>query len=328
MGSLSGRTFGLVAALALGAPAGARAQAPARVPVAPLTVRVLDVGQGDAIYIENGGSRVLVDGGPDPKVLARKLDALGLRNTTLDVVILTHVHADHAGGLRELFGSGRALRVRYFFDNGDAWPGVSLALLRDSVSARAARKELVWRDTDDPCANGTPVCTITLKGGARLRILRPAPAGVGGSNENDRSVALKLLAPDSARFSMWLAGDAERPELSWFETAGYARNPGMGVDVLKADHHGSCNGIDARYLDLTHPKWVIASVAAHNTFHHMHTQTKTLLRSRAIPWYRTDANGDVVISVPVAAPFTITPTRGSKNASGPSDRRSPQPICQ
>jgi beta-lactamase superfamily II metal-dependent hydrolase len=60
----------------------------------------------------------------------------------------------------------------------------------------------------------------------------------------------------------------------------------------------------------------------------MHEQTKTLLRSRAIPWYRTDANGDVVIRVPGRGRFTITPSRGTTDASGPSDRRSSQAECK
>ncbi len=295
-------------------------------------MRVLDVGQGDAIYIENGGSRVLVDGGPDKAVLGRKLDALGLRHTTLDVVVLTHQHADHAHGLRAVFERRRRLAVRYFFDNGDPAAGYGLAQVRDSAYARADRGELTLRDTDDPCANGHPTCTINLRGGARLRILRPAPAGRGGvpaGNPNNRSVALKLIAPDSAAFTMWLAGDAQRQEIAWFERAGYARDPGMRVDVLKADHHGSCNGTNARYLALTRPKWVVASLGATNGFGHIHEQTEALLRARRIRWYRTDQNGDVVIRVPAnGGHFTITPDRGSADADGPSDRYSTQPGCR
>lgn len=316
-------------AVAAGVPAALRAQggaspAPGQtVTPAPLVVRILDVGQGDAILIENGGSRVLVDGGPEPAALARKLDEYGVRATNLDVVILTHGHADHSGGLRAVFESRRRLAVRFFFDNRDASAGSGLATLRDSVLARAARHELVWRDTDDPCADGRPVCTITLRGGARLRILRPDPHPHGGTgDQNDRSVALKLLAPDSSRFTMWLAGDAEREELAWFDAAGYGRDPGMGADVLKADHHGSCNGLTPQYLAEVHPTWVVASLAAHNGFGHMHEQTKALLRARHIPWYRTDANGDITVNVPTGGPdrFTISPARGPASADGPSDR--------
>src|SRR5436305_1227857 len=57
-----------------------------------LIVRVLDVGQGDATYIRNGASRIIIDGGPEPIVFGRYLDSLSLNNTTIDVVILSHQH--------------------------------------------------------------------------------------------------------------------------------------------------------------------------------------------------------------------------------------------
>src|SRR5256885_10343689 len=57
-----------------------------------LIVRVLDVGEGDAIYIRNGSSRVLIDGGPQEAARGRYLDLPRLNHTTIDVVILTHPH--------------------------------------------------------------------------------------------------------------------------------------------------------------------------------------------------------------------------------------------
>ena len=58
-----------------------------------LIVRLLDIGQGDATYIRNGSSRVIIDGGPDTAAFGRYLDSLGLNNSTIDVVILSHLHA-------------------------------------------------------------------------------------------------------------------------------------------------------------------------------------------------------------------------------------------
>src|SRR5262245_40179746 len=189
-----------------------------------LIVRVLDVGQGDAILIENGGSRVLIDAGPEPARFARLIDQLGLAGSTLDVVILTHQHYDHYAGLREVFRTSRRITVRYVFENKDPYANTSLAQLRDSIIARAKRRALDYRDTDDPCGTGAPECTITLRGGARLRLLRPDPQGRG---PNNRSAVVKLVAPDSAAFTMWLAGDAEQQEISWFDSTDYDRSPGM-----------------------------------------------------------------------------------------------------
>ena len=302
-----------------------RSVAVSRVP-SELVVRILDVGQGDAILIQNGGSTVLVDGGPTPAALGEYLDLLRLNGTTIDAVVLTHAHADHYQGLRELFASGRHITVRYFWENQDASANVTLRRLRDSIGARVPLG-LVYRDTDDPCANGTPVCTITLKGGAKLHIMRPDP---NGSDANNRSPALKLVGPDSASFTMWMAGDAESEDIQWFTRAGFRRNPGMRVDVLKADHHGSCNGVTDLYLDQLRPSLLVVSLAAVNDYGHMHTQAKAMYKSHRIPWYRTDQNGTITLrsaGTPRSG-YTVTIERGGKNSSGPSDRRSTSPECR
>ena len=321
------RTF--VSALAIISAAAAPAVAQQRDSASSeLVVRVLDVAQGDAIYIANGGSRVLVDGGPDPERLGQLLDSLGLNGTTIDVVVLSHQHLDHLGGLRELFRSSRRIRVRFFFENQDPYSTASLAELRDSISSRVSHGELIYRDTDDPCGDGRPICTITLRGGARLHVMRPARRPP--SDANDRSTPLKLVGPDSASFTMWLAGDAEHDAIRWFDTrANYDLRPGMRVNVLKADHHGSCNGVTARYLRLTNPDWVVVSLGAQNDYGHMHTQAKTLYARARKPWYRTDQNGTITIRSPgtPGGGYSITPSRGGISPSGPSDRRATQAAC-
>ncbi len=293
---------------------------------AELIVRLLDIGQGDAAYIRNGSSRVIIDGGPDTARFGRYLDSLDLNNTTIDVVILSHQHLDHYSGLGELFKTSRHIHVRYFFENKDPAPAVTLATLRDSILSRMDRDSLIYRDTDDPCSDGRKVCTIAMTGGAKLRIMAPMP---NGGKPNNRSTAVKLIGPDSASLTMWLAGDAEHEEIAWFESAGYATNPGMRVNVLKADHHGSCNGVTPRYLALTRPDWAIASLGARNDYGHMHAQAKNIYKRAGVPWYRTDQNGTITIRSPgfAGGSFTITPERPGNDMNGPSDRVSHQPDC-
>ena len=291
-----------------------------------LVVRILDVGQGDAILIQNGGSTVIVDGGPDRRALGRWLDQLEVRDT-IDAVILTHAHSDHFEGLRELFSSRRHLAIRYFWANGDSSTTLSYSHLPDSIAARARSRGMIYRDTDDPCADGGAMCTLTLRGGAMLHILRPMPTAQG---PNDRSAAVKLVGPDSASFTMWMAGDAERAEVDWFiGSAHYDRTPGMRADVLKADHHGSCDGVSDRYLDLVRPSLVVASLAGVNDYGHMHEQTKSTLERRGIPWYRTDQNGTITLrsAGTPGSRYTVSVERGARDANGPSDRRSHDQDC-
>lgn len=292
-----------------------------------LIVRLLDIGQGDATYISNGSSRVIVDGGPDPAKFGRYLDSLDLNNSTIDVVILSHQHLDHYSGLRELFRTSRNIRVRYFFENKDPAPAVTLAILRDSILSRMDHDSLVYRDTDDPCSDGRSICTIAMTGGAKLHILAPLP---NGDKPNNRSAAVKVIGPDSASFTMWLAGDAEHRAIDWFEAAGYGVNPGMRVSVLKANHHGSCNGSTLRYLELVRPQWVLASLGTRNGYGHMHEQTKHIYKVAGLPWYRTDLNGTITIRSPGTAGggFTITPEWSGMDLDGPSDRVSRQSGCR
>jgi competence protein ComEC len=322
LGVMAYGTFGMH-----GGVAGVGSDSGIRDPSAPaITVRDLDVGQGDATYIHNGDSRVLIDGGPDARRMGVLLDSLGLNDTTIDVVILTHQHADHYMGLLPLFDSRRHIRIKYFFEDKDPAAASSLARLRDSIIARVNSDGLQYRSTDDPCGDGEAICTITLRGGAQMHIMSPLPAP---AKPNNRSVAVKLVGPDSASFTMWIAGDAEHAAIAHFERAGYDVNPGMHVDVLKADHHGSCNGVTPRYLELTSPSWVVASVGAHNDYGHMHEQAKGEYRAAGIPWYRTDQNGTVTIrsAGKPGSGYTITPSRPGKDLNGPSDRRASVRGC-
>lgn len=296
-------------------------------PPAPATVvRMLDVGQGDAMYIRNGESRVIIDGGPNVRRFGELLDSLDLNNTTIDVVILSHAHYDHYNGLRALFDSRRNIKIRYFFENKDAGTAVTLGILRDSIHSRIRNDSMIYRSTDDPCRDGRSVCTITLKGGAKLHVMRPvrAPQSV-----NNRSAPIKLVGADSASFSMWISGDAEKNAISYFSRSGYAFRPGMKVNILKANHHGSCNGISDQFLRGTRPDWAIVSLAEQNEYGHIHEQTKGFLNRYSIPWYRTDQNGTITITAPGTpnSGYTINVAKGDRNMDGPSDRVASQRGC-
>ena len=103
----------------------------------------------------------------------------------------------------------------------------------------------------------------------------------------------------------------------------------MHVNVLKADHHGSCNGVSDAYLDALQPTLIVASLGAVNDYGHMHEQAKSMYERHHVTWYRTDQNGTITLrsAGTPGSSYTVTVERGDKSLSGPSDRRSTQPDC-
>lgn len=290
-----------------------------------LTVRIIDAGQADAIFIENGDTRIILDAGQGLSRMADLISEFGMANGTIDMMIMSHAHYDHHGGLREFLKSAHNISVPIFLENKDAGESSTLAELRDSLNARDGRSVTDYRDTDDPCGTGAAICTFTLDGGAKLHVMKPKPTG----DPNDRSVPIKLVGPDSASFSMWFSGDAEHGALAYYDSIGYDVSPGMNVSVVKGNHHGSCNGVTSRFLDLTSPEWITFGVSATNGYHHVHTQTKDLLTARSIPWYRSDGNGRITFTTPgtPGGGYTVGIEKGTSSMAGTGDATSSQTEC-
>jgi beta-lactamase superfamily II metal-dependent hydrolase len=290
-----------------------------------LTVHVIDAGNADAVYIENGTSRIMLDAGQGIARIDDLIREVGLVGGTLDAMLISHAHFDHHGGMRAFFKREHDIDVRYVFENQDPTTSSTLMELRDSIIARVNAGTTVYRDTDDPCGDGRALCTLHLDGGAKLHVMKPAADG----GVNNRSFAAKLVGPDSASFTMWLSGDAEHEALRFFDDADYDVYPGMNVHVVKGNHHGSCNGITRRFLELTTPEWMTFGVSATNSYGHMHEQTKALLRDVGIPWYRSDRNGRITFWSPGTSGggYTVTVDQAGATLDGDGDGVSSQTAC-
>jgi competence protein ComEC len=228
-----------------------------------LVVRVLDVGQGDAILLDPpGGDPVLVDAGPPGAGVGRRLRDLGVDR--LAAVAITHADSDHAGGLREVLdhvASARLLAARPGDDVlGAAAAGTGPARMLEGSEVRS--------------------------GGLRLSALWPSRelAGAGGGVE-DNALSLVLLA-EWRHFSMLLTGDAEAEAVPL--------DPGP-VDVLKVAHHGSADAGLAALLDRTAPRLAVISVGEGNSHGHPAPETLTELEAGPTRTLRTDEDGEIVI---------------------------------
>ena len=154
-----------------------------------------------------------------------------------------------------------------------------------------------------------------------------------GSMANARRLGMTLRLGTSLTDRNLVEALRDKPS-EWVD--GAPRHQAREVDsgpvlenVLKADHHGSCNGVTNAYLNAVNPQYVTASVAASNTFKHMNTQAKAMYTAHGEPWYRTDQNGTIVFRTPGSpgGGYTVSVLKGTTNMSGPSDAASVDAEC-
>jgi len=244
---------------------------------------VCDVGQGDALVLNAGpGAAVVVDTGPDPVGVDRCLRRLGVGRVPL--LVLTHLHADHVGGLAGAL-HGRAVGA---IEVGPLHePGVTWAVLQKE--ARAARVPLV----------ASSVGERRLIGPLSLQVLAPAAAFHGTrSDPNNSSIMLRVRV---AGRTLLLAGDAEVEA----QAALLATGQDLRADVLKVAHHGSAYQ-DPAFLAAVHPAVALVSVGAGNTYGHPSPPTLRRLQLLGAQVRRTDRDGDLAVSVRAERLFVTT----------------------
>ncbi|MBI4142272.1 MBL fold metallo-hydrolase [Candidatus Uhrbacteria bacterium] len=262
-------------------------------------ITVLDVGQGDAVLVDGpGDAEILIDGGPTPDLARRLSRALG-NDRSLDLVVLTHPHADHVIGLADV------LR-RY---------DVGRILLTGVIHTTRDYEEFLTTIRDRHIPTTVAVAGQTYDvGPARLAILFPFADQTGVRPENLNSASIvamlmvgvgdwKLGVGDESR-RILLTGDAEADvEALLLDRHCTDRSdsvdpcPRLRADVLKVPHHGSQDSSSTAFLVAVRPHDAIISVGRRNEYHHPHPRAlKRLERIGARIW-RTDRDGDVAIRV-------------------------------
>lgn len=254
---------------------------------ARLVVDFLDVGHGDAILITSpAGKRVLIDGGP-VEAGAQVAAFVRARSTEpLDLVVLTHRHADHLGGLAQVLAQSGA---RLFMD-------------APSLDAAGAHTSPAYRRLLDVLEQGRiPVRqaergrTVDLGGGASLVLLTPPEPRIVGSRSdvNANSVVARL---EFGQVRMLFTGDAEAVTETWLLGAAID----LHADVLKLAHHGSRYSSSSVFLAAVGARVAVASCGPPGHLStaggHLHPDAEARVVQSGARLYRTDLDGNIEIS--------------------------------
>lgn len=239
-----------------------------------VTVSFLDVGQGDAILIRSPAGKVaLVDTGPSNAILdVLRDEGVG----TIDVVIASHHHADHIGGMAQVI---RKYKPKVLVDSGSSHTSATYRNVLKAAEEAECQLVEPKKDSERKIDLGSVV----------LRILPQPP--LDEDEENNNSVGIRL---EFGKFSVLLTGDSEEGERTW-----WLENADSGLyrkaTILKAAHHGSHNGTNAAWLKVAKPKLVVISCGEKNKYGHPHKETMQLLKRLHVPEKRTDIDGTITI---------------------------------
>lgn len=233
----------------------------------------LDVGQGDATVIICDGEVMMIDGGDAEH---SQYVYSFLRNTiaidTIDVLIATHPHADHIGGLPRVLNAFQVddIYTPTYPYNDSIWE--TLVKCADLKGAT-----ILQRESGDQF----------MVGGACITILGPVFPAENEKNKNNISLVFRV---DYDSISFLFAGDAEWEE----EHAILDSDANLDADVLHVSHHGSRTGTGYRFLREVMPAYGIISVGKGNAYGHPHEEALSRLRDAGVQVFRTDQSGTIM----------------------------------
>ncbi len=252
-----------------------------------LSITMLDVGQGEALFIEfPDGRNMLYDAGPRTMVsdagertVVPFLKRHGI--SYIDAVVISHGHADHYGGLNTVLGE---INVGMIYDSGQPVTGVWYEELYKKIEKKNIPVELLQAGD-----------IIKKYDNVRLYVMHPAPAFIQQPgddrswNLNNASIVLLLVYGD---IRILITGDAEMEAENYML---HYYDDFLEADILKAGHHGSNTSSTARFVDIVSPGKALISVGRMNRFNHPGNEVIQRFINKGIVTYRTDLHGAVTV---------------------------------
>lgn len=239
-----------------------------------LTFEVLNIGQGDALWIESPtGVQVIVDGGPDNTLMKEIPKVMPWYDRHIDMIVVTNPDKDHYEGFISLL---KKYKVDAVLEPGTTSKTETYALLEKEISDKKIEKVVARRGQ-----------VIDLGGGAYLQVIFP-DRDISGLSSNDGSLVMKLVYGET---SVMLQGDSTVKIEDYLLTLGTTT---LKSTILKAGHHGSRTSSVSEYVSAVAPKWIVISSGLRNDYGHPHKETLETMQKLGIPTYDTCNNGRLV----------------------------------
>ena len=233
----------------------------------------VDVGQGDATLLTHEDTAVLVDVGRHTATdVVEYMTSLGIDE--LDLVIVTHPHADHIGQFDKLVD---AVTITETWWSGSTTTSQTFA----RAVAALERSGAVYEE---------PRSGDSARIGSLLIEVANPPEGVNLTDLHDAGLAVRVTF---GSFTVLFTGDAEAPT----ENRMVSQNPGLlAADVLQVGHHGSNTSTTPTFLSAVSPSVAVYSASATNQYGHPHAEVLNRLAAAGVEVYGTDTHGTVVIT--------------------------------
>lgn len=241
-----------------------------------LTLAMLDVGQGDSLFIESPtGTQVLFDMGPPHKAFGPLSRVMSPFDRSIDAVIITNPDADHIGGFLDIL---KTYKVGKIFESGT---------LTDSRVYQNLREEMKRQNIPDILAKRG--MRLNMGGGVYIDILFP-DRDVASWATNEGSVVARLTYGET---SIMLTGDSTAKT----EKIILSQNPtsALGSTILKVGHHGSRTSTTESFVKAINPEYALISVGKSNNYGHPHQDTVNTLAKLGVEILRTDILGTIII---------------------------------
>ncbi|MCX7881513.1 MAG: MBL fold metallo-hydrolase [Patescibacteria group bacterium] len=265
-----------------------------------------NVGQGDAAYIRvKNQYDILIDAGPDKKVLGCLGKHIPFYDKKIELIILSHPQKDHFGGLWEIINRYQIGKILMpALDNQNSLfkklkqkisqkkIKTDFPTAQDKINIGQNHLTFFWPTKKFLSQNLVFEKKYSLINNQYINQINNQVLGI--SHLEDNNFSLVFLYQEK-NIKILFTGDASSLVLN--SLASEKNNCSLLVDVLKIPHHGSKNGLTENFLKLTCPKLAVISVGIKNPFNHPHGQILKMLKNYKIKIKRTDLDGDIVFKI-------------------------------